>query len=355
MTFTPTQGSKVPELTKKYKRALDKLWIEENKLTEGGKSDAADSAYREAIKARALVIAAGGRVGDIPKTSADRLKGDGTTPRKELSSSEKVAKELDRASISDDSGVKVIQASYPNTIGENAEPTVTNSFLYVEPATSDSIENGKSVKAKEMGIHWGTTDDVRNKYQKQLIKIYGSKEALYDKLYQAGYIKNKKFNPTTGTRDVLDGLQEAVADYSLAQINDYKDGKIKGDFPTMDAFLTGGNRDNKSLTRTTKIPTVYDDTRATGLIKNLYQKLQKRDPNEQEIKELIPLLQDFQKRNPEISTTTRNEDDSFTSGINKLGGDPEEFLIDKISQKDETKARRVLGYYDAFKSVIGVQ
>ena len=67
------------------------------------------------------------------------------------------------------------------------------------------------------------------------------------------------------------------------------------------------------------------------------------------------MLQDFQKKNPQVNTSTDNEEGTFTSTMIKTGGDPEEFLLEKLSQKDETKARSVLGYYDAFKSVIGVQ
>ena len=355
MAFVPTQSSKTKELIKKYEEALDKLLLEESKLGAGEDSPAADAAYREVVKARAAAKAGGAKVKDIPETDTARLTGDGRKGRKKLTQEEQVAAEINRGDITDAGGVKILQARFPNTKDETGLPTVSDAFLYVEPADSKMRGLRPGSTAGQMGIQWGTNDDVRDLYQKQLMKIYGSKEALYDKLYQAGYIKSKKMSPTTGTRDLLNGLQEAVADYSLAQVNDYKDGKVKGDFPTMDAFLGSGNRDGKSLTQTSKTATVYDDTRATGLIKSLYQKLQGRDPNAKELKELIPMIQDFQKKNPQISTSTENEEGTFSSGINRLGGDPEEFLLEKLSQKDETKARSVLGYYDAFKSVIGVQ
>jgi hypothetical protein len=349
------QGKDVKGLAKKYKAALDKLLLEENKMAAGGTSAAADDAYRAAVKARDAAIKAGIKVQDIPDTTTARLTGNGTKARETPTVEQQIKSEIDRASITDNNGTKQIQARYPNTVNEKGEATVQESYLYVEPANSKMRDLRPGSTAGQMGIQWGTNDTVRDLYQKQLMKIYGSKEALYNKLYQAGYIKAKKMSPTTGTRDVLDALQLAVADYSIAQTNDYKDGKIKGDFPTMDAFLSSGNRDGKSLTQTTKTATVYDDTRATALAKNLYQKLQGRDPNAKELKELIPMIQDFQKKNPQVTTSTDNAEGTFSSNTIKTGGDPEEFLLEKLSQKDETKARSVLGYYDAFKSVIGVQ
>lgn len=342
-------------LAKKYKDALARLKAEENKLETGTNSPAADAAYREAVKARDAARAKGIQVKDIPETNTARLAGDGKKSTERLSPEEEIKAELDRADITDNSGLKVIQARYPNRVDEKGNATVNQSYLYVDPANPKMRDLRPGSRVGEMGIKWGTTDEVRNLYKKQLIKIYGTTEALYNKLYQAGYIKNKKISLTTGTRDMLDALEVAVADYSLTQINDYENGKIKGDFPTMDSFLSLGNRTSKSLTQTTKTATVYDDTRATVLIKSLYQKLQGRDPNAKEIKQLIPMVQDFQKKNPQINTSTDNEDGTFTSSMVKTSGDPEEFLLEKLSQKDETKARSILGYYDAFKSVIGVQ
>ena len=342
-------------LAKKYKDALARLKTEEDKLEAGGSSPAADAAYLEAVKARDAAKAKGIKVEDIPETNTARLAGDGKKSTERLSPKEEIKAELDRADITDNSGLKVIQARYPERVDEKGDATVNQSYLYVDPANPKMRDLRPGSRVGEMGIKWGTTDEVRNLYKKQLIKIYGTTEALYNKLYQAGYIKNKKMSSTTGTRDMLDALELAVADYSLTQINDYENGKIKGDFPTMDAFLSSGNRDSKSLTQTTKTATVYDDTRATGLINNLTQRFKGRNANAQEIKELIPMIQDFLKKNPQITTSTQNEEGTFSSGTNKLAGDPEEFLIEKLSQQDETKARSVLGYYDTFKSVIGVQ
>jgi hypothetical protein len=174
-------------------------------------------------------------------------------------------------------------------------------------------------------------------------------------LFKGGFLKTNKFAANQMSKAIIAGLEDAVAEYTLKQVDDYKNNNVT-EFESMDAFLTSGKRSDKSsLTQTDVTATVFDDTRATALIKRLYQTAQGRDPNEKELKELIPMVQDFQKKNPQISTSTRNEEGTYSSGTNRLGGDPEEFLVDKLSEKSETKARSILGYYDAFKSVIGVQ
>ena len=351
----PRQPLQNSIIIKRYQQALRKLADAESKLEPGTHSPAADKALQEVLKTRDAAIKAGLKVQNIPETKSARLAGDGSKGRTELTSEEKVKQEMDRANISDNSGLKIIQTYYPNTTFEDKNFDVEDAYLYVEPANAKMRDLRPGSEVGQQGIQWGGTDKIRNLYQKQLMKIYGSHEALYNKLYQAKYIKAKKMSPTTGARDILNALELVVADYSLAQVNDYKDGKVKGDFPTMDAFLSSGKRAGESLTKTNKITTIYDDTQATELIRNLYQKLQKRDPNAKELKELIPMVQDFQKKNPQITTSTKNEEGTFQSSINKLGGDPEEFLLEKLSQKDETKARSILGYYDVFKSAIGVQ
>jgi len=355
MAYIPTQGLDKKGLAKKYRAALDKLLIAEQELPPGGKSDAADAAYRNAIVAREAAIKAGLKVEEIPVSSTARLTGDGTTDRPTLNSQEQIKAEIDRASISDNNGTKLIQAKYPNTKDEQGNPRVEESYLYVEPANAKMRGTRPGSTAGQMGIQWGTNDTVRNLYQKQLMNLYGSKEALYNKLYQAGYIKNKKMSPTTGTREVLDALQMAVADYSLAQTNDYKDGKIKGDFPTMDAFLSTGKRDaGASVTQKTKTATVYDESHAKTLARDMYQKLMGRDPSEDEFARIVPDIQAWQKKHPETRVSTQNAEGTIGTNNVTTGGDAEEYLLEKLSQKNEVKANKVLSYYDVFKQVIGV-
>ena len=272
-----------------------------------------------------------------------------------LSDAEQVKALLDSASITLNGSQYQVLVSSPNPQNPNDDAFVLPKYIYYEPAGPKKYV-GSTLTGTPSGTAFGDSDAVRDKYQKQLLEQYGSKQALIDKLYNGGFLPTNKFAANQMSKAIIKGLEDAVAEYTLKQVDDYKNNNVK-EFETMDAFLTSGKRSGfgDSLTKTTSTPTVYSDTEATGLIRNLYQKLQGRDPNAKELKELIPMIQDFQKKNPRITTSTDNEEGTFTSGMIKTGGDPEEFLFEKLSQKDETKARSVLGYYDAFKSVIGVQ
>ena len=208
-------------LVKNYQAALDKLLIEQSKITSGSTSAAVDKAYSAAVKAHDIAIKAGVKVKDIPNITTAGLTGNDTKPKKTLTPEQQIKSEIDRASITDNNGIKQIQARYPNTLDEKGDATVLESYLYVEPANSKMRDLRPGSTAGQMGIQWGTNDTVRDLYKKQLLKVYGSEQSLYNKLYEAGYIKSKKMSPTTGARDVLNALQEAVADYSLTQVNDY--------------------------------------------------------------------------------------------------------------------------------------
>ena len=278
----------------------------------------------------------------------------GSTSSSKVSDADQVKVMMDSASITLNGSQYQVNVSSPNEADPEGKPQVLPKSIYYEPIGA-RMSGNRPISGSDSGVRFGDSDDVRDEYQKQLLKQYGSKQALIDKLFKGGFLSTNKFAANQMSKAIIKGLEDAVAEYTLKQVDDYKNNNVK-EFESMDAFLTSGKRSDKSsLTRTTSTPTVYSDTEATGLIRNLYQKLQGRNPNAKELKELIPMIQDFQKKNPRITTSTDNEEGTFTSGMIKTGGDPEEFLLEKLSQKDETKARSVLGYYDAFKSVIGVQ
>lgn len=90
--------------------------------------------------------------------------------------------------------------------------------------------------------------------------------------------------------------------------------------------------------------TISDPTTATALINAVSQNLAGRGATEEELSMYLPALRRAQAANPVVygDTTT-------TGGINE-----EQFLIEQISQTDEVKANKVLGFYDAFKNAIGV-
>jgi hypothetical protein len=345
-------------LVNKYNEAVEKVKTAEALIPSRGQA-AYDAAVKEAYQAGVDAKAAGGKIKPLPAAASGVVRPPaptamGSKDSSKLSDADQVKAMMDSASITLNGSKYQVNVSSPNETNPDDDPVVLPKFIYYEP-TGPRMSGNRPISGSDSGVRFGDSDAVRDEYQKQLLKQYGSKQALIDKLYKGGFLSTNKFAANKMSKAIISGLEDAVAEYTLKQVDDYKNNNVK-EFESMDAFLTSGKRSDKSsLTRTTSTPTVYSDTEATGLIKNLYQKLQGRNPNAKELKELIPMIQDFQKKNPRITTSTDNEEGTFTSGMIKTGGDPEEFLLEKLSQKTETKARSILGYYDAFKSVIGVQ
>lgn len=80
-----------------------------------------------------------------------------------------------------------------------------------------------------------------------------------------------------------------------------------------------------------------------------------RGASDTEYAKLVPLLQKKQNKNPALVTTTTNEEGRVTAQKTKTGMNEQQFLIEKLSQRDEAKATKILSYYDAFKQAIGVK
>ena len=355
-TTEKNKGAK--SLVNKYNEAVEKVKTAEALIPSRGQ-DQYDAAVQKAYGLAEEAKAAGGKIKPLPAPASGVTRPPAPTSIKsgdlsKLSDAEQVKALMDSASITLNGSEYQVQVSSPNEIDPQGDPVVMPKYIYYEPAGPKKYV-GSTLTGTPSGVRFGDSDAVRDEYQKQLLKQYGSKQGLIDKLFKGGFLKTNKFAANQMSKAIIAGLEDAVAEYTLKQVDDYKNNNVT-EFESMDAFLTSGKRSDKSsLTQTDVTATVFDDTRATALIKRLYQTAQGRDPNEKELKELIPMVQDFQKKNPQISTSTRNEEGTYSSGTNRLGGDPEEFLVDKLSEKSETKARSILGYYDAFKSVIGVQ
>jgi hypothetical protein len=340
-----------------YDAAVEKVKKAESLIATRGK-DAYDVAVQEAYVAADAVRAAGGKVKPLPAPAAGITRpqpsktGDAS---KSTSSMDDVKKLMAGATISTDGTNNIVNVTGSNPASDVGEDITLRKWLYYEPAGAGSMSGARPVPGTESGIRFGDADDIRNAYQTQLLKQYGSKQGLIDKLYAGGYLKTKKIAANQQSKAILGALENAVADYTVKQVDDYKNNGVT-EFESMDAFLSsGGDGDGKSRTRTTKTAFVLDDTQATALARKLYQKLQGRNPSEKELKLIIPDIQAWQKKNPQTMTSTDSEDGTFTSSVSKTAGDPEEYLFEKLSQKNETKAHSILGYYDAFKSVIGVQ
>jgi hypothetical protein len=95
---------------------------------------------------------------------------------------------------------------------------------------------------------------------------------------------------------------------------------------------------------TTTKATITNPSTAKALINMVSQNLVGRGATEEELAMYAPALRKAEAANPVVYG------DATTSG----GLNSEQFLIEQISQSDEAKANKVLGFYDAFKRTIGV-
>ena len=271
----------------------------------------------------------------------------GTKPKKdetkfELSDEENVANLLSSATVSMGPSGPIVQITEPNKIDPTTgKPSVYQGYLYLT-----TTKGGTGEKA----ISFGTSDVIRDRYQKQLIKNYGSKQAVIDKLYKAGYLPTNK---EVSTDAYLVGLDNAAAAYTVAQVNAYKQEGLK-EFPTMDEFLAAQKGTGLGGTRTRTNVTEYDESDLKKIINAVSQDFNGRDANSKELNKLIPAVNKLLKKNPDLISTTTDAEGNVVATKTKTGLNVEQFLIDEISGKDEAKANQVLGYYNVFKQSVGV-
>lgn len=317
--------------TKTYKSTIEKLKDEVQRA-----KDAQDTKAQTAAETKLKA--------EYDKKKAKDSKTESKTGTQfQLSDTEMVANELDRTNVTlDGSGRPVVQMTNANKLDPvSGKPSVEQVYLYLT-----TTKGGTGEKA----FFFGTSDVIRDRYQKQLIKNYGSKQAVIDKLYKAGYLSTNKDVPTSS---YLSALDAAAGEYTVAQVNAYKQEGVK-EFPTMDEFLAAKKGTGLGGTKTRTNVTEYSDTAAKKIINAISQQFFGRDANSKELTKLIPLINKELKSNPDFITTTTNAQGDVTRTKTKTGLDVEQFLIDEISQKDEAKANQVLGYYNVFKQSIGV-
>ena len=317
--------------TNTYKDRVEKLKDEVQRA-----KDAQDTKAADAAKAKLKA--------EYDKQKAKDTKASGTGSSSgtqfQVSDSGMLGNELAKANVTlDGSGRPIVQYNFTDKDGKQS---VDNAYLYLT-----TTGGGTGEKA----FFFGTSDVVRDRYQKQLIKNYGSKQAVIDKLYKAGYLKTNKEVPTSS---YLSALDAAAGEYTVAQVNAYKQEGLK-EFPTMDEFLAA-RKDTGGLggTRTRTNITEFSDTAATKIINAISQQFYGRDANGKELKKLIPLINKELKKNPDLISTTTDAEGNVVSTKTKTGLDVEQFLIEQVSGKDEAKAKQVLDYYNVFKQTVGV-
>lgn len=261
------------------------------------------------------------------------------------------------ANVSVDGGQTVVQVTDPD------KNTPYQAYLYTEPAQtkrpkltaapgpSEITELGKPYFV-DQGVQYGRTDAVRDKFLTQLLQQYGNdKSKVAAKLRTAGYLSKTK-NVTS--EDILVALDKAVSAYTVEQTTAYKfEGKKT--LETLDEFLSRKKASDGATSKTFRDATVFGESQARKAVNAMYQQLQGINATDEQFQEIFPMLQKAQRKTPDVSTTTYDAEGTATNRVTTTGLDPEQFLYEQLSQTDETKASRVLEYYDIFKRVTGVQ
>jgi hypothetical protein len=316
--------------TNTYKNRVEKLKDEVQRAKDAQDTKAADAAEAKLKAEYAAQKAKDAKASGIGSSSGTQFQ---------VSDSKMVGNELAKANVTlDGSGRPIVQYNFTDKDGKQS---VDNAYLYLT-----TTGGGTGEKA----FFFGTSDVVRDRYQKQLIKNYGSKQAVIDKLYKAGYLPSNKEVPTSA---YLSALDAAAGEYTVAQVNAYKQEGLK-EFPTMDEFLAAKKGVSKGGTKTRTNVTEYSETDLKKIINAIYQDTMGRDANSKELSKLIPVVNQKLKKNPDLISTTTDTEGNVVATKTKTGLNVEQFLIDEVSGKDEAKANQVLGYYNVFKQSMGV-
>lgn len=260
---------------------------------------------------------------------------------------------LASASTTIGSSGPVVQVTEPNKLDPRGNPTVYEAFLYVEPGTKGTAAyEGSQLVQKpgiEKGVEFGTADVIRDKYLKQLIKQYGSKQGLVDRLKEVGLLTTNK-NVPSGAID--QALNQIIAEYTYEQTSAYKNYGVR-DFPTLDEYMS--NRPKGGGSTTTTRTTLFSDTDFRALAQDVGRTLLQRELSTEELKKLQPLLEKNQRKTPEVTTTTPGADGTAKAITTRTGLNSQQFLIEELAKTDEAKATQMVGFYDVYKQMMGVQ
>jgi hypothetical protein len=287
-------------------------------------------------------------IDDIKNSQSGKTGGTGTTLP--LTDEQIVANEFTKAGVSADG---TVQYGFPNPNGEGTSAGAA--YIFVEPGKKGSTAyNGSGLytsQDQDKSFAFGTTDEVLNKYYAQLVKQYGSKTALAQKLQEAGKLSNAK---TADRAKILGALDKVVATYTADNTIAIKNGEIK-ELPTMDEYLTGMRGKGGGNSFTTSRTEISSETEAVRYLNQVSQSLTGKNYPQAKLAEGIKILQQMQKKNPSMTTTSRNDEGDTTSSVTRNGLDTQGFLISQIAQTDAAKEKQVLDYYQVFKNSFGVR
>ena len=278
----------------------------------------------------------------------------GAGPNYEGKTDDEIAVEnaITTATITMEPSGPVVNFTVPNPQDPKGNPVTYQAYLYVEDSAAKSPDEAREGKGG-LNFTFDKTDSGRNKHLTDLYKKYENRQAIVDRLYQTGYLSTNK---NVATDAMLEALDAAAAQYTVDQVEAYKAKQIK-EFSTFDDWLglNKGSAKNLAGTRTVPQITEYNDTDARALINDVITSLMGRGASDEEYAKLVPLVQKKQRKNPALVSTTTDAEGRTIATKTKTGINEEQFLIEKLSQRDEAKATRILSYYDAFKQAIGVK
>jgi hypothetical protein len=366
-------------IQKEFDAAYDKLTsleakreelLKEDKKAAQEKKDANTAAARAKAKSKALELEDKAKAADLAKnpTLAASLRTQAAAEREKakvpkiedtggpmgtplpLTDEQIVQNEFAKAGVSADG---TVQYGFPNPQGEGT--TAMAAYIYVEPGKKGGAAyDGSTLRQQpeqDKAFAFGTTDEVTNKYYAQLVKQYGTKSALAQKLADAGKLSNAK---TADRGKILAALSNVVATYTADNTIAIKNGEIK-ELPTMDEYLSGLRGTGGGNAFTTSRTEISSETEAVRYLNQVSQSLTGKNYPKAKLAEGIKILQQMQKKNPSMTTTSRNDEGDITSSVTRNGLDTQGFLISQIAQTDAAKEKQVLDYYQVFKNSFGVR
>jgi hypothetical protein len=334
---------------------------DKDKNSAAARTKAANKAADLEDKAKAADLAKNPKLASSLRAQANQERAKAKAPKVEntggpmgaplpLTDEQIVANEFSKANV-DAQGI--VQYGFPGKDGEGL--SAMQAYIYVEPSkkggTAYSGSGLYTSPDQDKSFAFGTSDEVANKYYTQLVKQYGSKTALAQKLQEAGKLSNAK---TADRGKILTALDGVIATYTADNTIAIKNGEIK-ELPTMDEYLTGmrGKAGGNSYTKTDTV--IYDETTATKDLNQVARALTGKDYPKEKLSEGIKILQMIQKKMPQKTTYTQDEQGRQVATTTKTGVDPQGFLIQQVSQMDAAKEKQVLDYYSVFKNSFGVR
>jgi hypothetical protein len=281
------------------------------------------------------------------KTLEQQAQGEGSPSVEEddsiyVSDPDALAAYFGSAQVSQGTGGPLVQVTEPNQLDPQGNPVTFGGFLYTEPSKDGS----------DVGVRFLTSDVAVDKYKKQLLGIYGSKQGLVNKLYESGFLDSNKINSKTIDTQITSALNDAVQLYTVKQtdaVNTYGAKEVE----SFDSFLVPGAKTGDTTTERRAV--VFDDTNADSLTISVWNAIFGKEPTDKQKKQARPFIQEFQRSKPQVTTTTTSAEGTQRDVVVNTAGDAERMLIDELAQTDQAKASQVLDFYDVFKSTIGVQ